>query len=175
MPEPPDHKDRFCVLAAALGHDLGHGAFSHLFEHIVHEILSTNTKRWSHEAMSVAMLDRALQEVPRAGTVGELADADLRFIHECILGKDLHVMPEKFCTNSATNSVTNSATSSAKCKNVAECREARRGRGPAKEYLYDIVSNIHSGLDVDKIDYLMRDSHVLGDAHALKVLSILSV
>ena len=122
--------------------------------------------------MSVAMLDRALQEVPRAG---ELAHADFRFIYECILGKDLHVMPEKFCTNSATNSVTNSATSSAKCKNVAECREARRGRGPAKEYLYDIVSNIHSGLDVDKIDYLMRDSHVLGDAHALKVLSILSV
>ena len=152
------------MLAAALGHDLGHGAFSHLFEHIVHEIVNTSTTRWSHEAMSVAMLDRALQEVPRAG---ELAHADFRFIYECILGKDLHAMPERFCTNSAT--------SSAKCKNVAECREARRGRGAAKEYLYDIVSNIHSGLDVDKIDYLMRDSHVLGNAHALKVLSLLSV
>ena len=156
LPEPPDHIDRFCVLAAALGHDLGHGAFSHLFEHIVHEVV--NKAEWSHEAMSVTMLERALQErlqqAPRGGTEGELKEEDFRFIFECILGKDLHAMPATF--------------QGEQCTTAAECREARRGRGRTKEYLYDIVSNVHSGLDVDKIDYLMRDPHVLGPSHAFK-------
>jgi HD superfamily phosphohydrolase len=31
------------------------------------------------------------------------------------------------------------------------------GRTSDKEYLYDIISNIHSGLDVDKMDYFSRD------------------
>jgi HD superfamily phosphohydrolase len=33
----------------------------------------------------------------------------------------------------------------------------RRGRGPEKFYLYDIVNNNRSGLDVDKLDYFERD------------------
>ncbi|CAM9732298.1 unnamed protein product [Laminaria digitata] len=36
--------------------------------------------------------------------------------------------------------------------------EARRGRGADKEFLYDIVNNTRSGLDVDKLDYFQRDA-----------------
>lgn len=35
--------------------------------------------------------------------------------------------------------------------------DKRRGRGREKFYLYDIVNNSRSGLDVDKLDYFMRD------------------
>eukprot|EP01041_Mallomonas_annulata_P005036 gene5036-10087_t len=34
----------------------------------------------------------------------------------------------------------------------------RRGRPPTKFFLYDVVNNIHSGLDVDKMDYFVRDA-----------------
>ena len=34
---------------------------------------------------------------------------------------------------------------------------SRRGRGPEKFFLYDIVNNSRNGLDVDKLDYFQRD------------------
>ncbi|KAL9179279.1 hypothetical protein ACHAXT_008569 [Thalassiosira profunda] len=39
---------------------------------------------------------------------------------------------------------------------------------PHKEFLYDVVSNRHSGLDVDKMDYLARDT---SKAHATNSIS----
>jgi len=35
-------------------------------------------------------------------------------------------------------------------------------RGPDKFYLYEIISNIGTGIDVDKMDYMARDSQALG-------------
>lgn len=37
-------------------------------------------------------------------------------------------------------------------------QEDRKGRAPDKEFLYDIVNNTRSGLDVDKLDYFKRDA-----------------
>ncbi|CAM9876164.1 unnamed protein product [Discosporangium mesarthrocarpum] len=37
------------------------------------------------------------------------------------------------------------------------------GRGPEKGFLYDIVNNTRSGLDVDKLDYFQRDSRASVD------------
>lgn len=34
----------------------------------------------------------------------------------------------------------------------------RNGRGTDKEFLYDIINNTRSGLDVDKLDYFKRDA-----------------
>lgn len=37
-----------------------------------------------------------------------------------------------------------------------------KGRGPGKSYLYEIVANKRTGIDVDKFDYFSRDCHGLG-------------
>ena len=42
-------------------------------------------------------------------------------------------------------------------KSAALRREIIGRKGENKEYLYDIISNTHSGLDVDKMDYFSRD------------------
>ncbi|KAE9545874.1 hypothetical protein FO519_010914, partial [Halicephalobus sp. NKZ332] len=39
---------------------------------------------------------------------------------------------------------------------------ALEGRPASKQYLYEIVNNVHHGLDIDKLDYLIRDSHHTG-------------
>jgi hypothetical protein len=71
-----------------------------------------------------------------------LTSRDWIFIKECIVGGPL---PHK------NMSVDEAFKSSEK--------QSLIGRpDPHKEFLYDVVSNRHSGLDVDKIDYLARDS-----------------
>lgn len=45
----------------------------------------------------------------------------------------------------------------------------RRGRGAEKEFLYDIVNNTRSGLDVDKLDYFRRDARSSVGEHSIHI------
>jgi HD superfamily phosphohydrolase len=74
-----------------------------------------------------------------------LTNRDMIFIKECILGK-----PLKPCSIF-----------------IGRKSEHR------KEFLYDIVSNRHNGLDVDKIDYFARDKHFAQGDSIIKRLSVL--
>ena len=121
-------------IIAALCHDLGHGPYSHMFEYVAKAMKSEQERpeaeRWTHEEMSVKMLRHLLKENNiDLAAYGLDPEKDLTFIEEMILGDDL---PGGW--------------------------KARKGRGPEKAFLYDIVNNVHSGLDVDKLDYFMRDT-----------------
>jgi HD superfamily phosphohydrolase len=71
-----------------------------------------------------------------------LTSRDWIFIKECIIG---HPLPPK-------------GMSIRKFK-WSKLPKVMIGRpDPFKEFLYDIICNRHSGLDVDKMDYLMRDT-----------------
>ena len=48
------------IFLAGLCHDLGHGAFSHLFELFIHE--ARNGYQWCHEKTSIDMLDYIIKE-----------------------------------------------------------------------------------------------------------------
>jgi len=158
--EPPSERDVLCVKLAALVHDLGHGPFSHFFDaHVVpaardrEKCVSltegeANCPRCklaghTHEKMSIAMLRHLLAKNPRLYDLGlELKpdpqgndSLDFRFVEELILGADL---------DGGVN---------------VPLSSKRRGVSRSKYYLYEIVSNADSGLDVDKLDYLLRDPH----------------
>ncbi|XP_075255357.1 deoxynucleoside triphosphate triphosphohydrolase SAMHD1-like [Convolutriloba macropyga] len=134
-----NQKDVLCVKIAALLHDLGHGPFSHFWEHVisVHNQVLTEENRESekveafvHEEMTLKLIDVVLQENPDIRVELDLEDDDVIFIKELIIPS----------TRGKSN----------------------RSKEPLKNFLYEIVSNKQNGNDVDKWDYIRRDSHHVG-------------
>ncbi|EOD11899.1 hypothetical protein EMIHUDRAFT_452340 [Emiliania huxleyi CCMP1516] len=143
--QPPDERDILLVKLAALCHDLGHGPFSHTFDNFVVPAAARRARdegdaglakvleKHKHEQLSVRLLRKVFAQPPLAAREDRLTEAELVFVEELILGGDL--------------------------KGGVD---ARKGRGWDKRYLYDIVCNADSGLDMDKLDYLRRDPATVG-------------
>ena len=127
-------RDIKCVQVAGLCHDLGHAPFSHVFEKVLKKIgvkLGDDEGEWSHEKMGVRMLEHLFKKNAVSFEDYDMVyEEDFEFIRECIVGVDHQI------------------------RNMRDCKNS----WPRPRWLYDIVSNHESGLDVDKLDYLMRDS-----------------
>ena len=171
-------KDVLCVGIAGLCHDLGHGPFSHVYDgefmsKLRKEIKSEREKEillphldWTHEIASLMMIDFILEGIGLAIDESEL-DSPLKQIGDGIRADCFGVYSEKVPLPDKD------VLTSRDLIFVKECilgaplagHEYFMGRRPEenKEFLYDIVSNRHNGLDVDKFDYFMRDaSRTLG-------------
>ena len=140
-----DNDDILCLQVAGLVHDLGHGPFSHLFEDFMHE---QGHWAWNHEEMGMRIFDLIL----------------------CRHGLSLD---EHMREHSAEENV---AFIKALVRGLP--REAAWpadiGRPAHKRFLFDIVSNHDSGLDVDKLDYLARDAlAAFGTTRALNAMRII--
>ena len=130
-------RDILCVTVAALCHDLGHGPGSHMWDSFVLKKLGVDM---SHEDMSLMIFDHIVkstrekwvQQQKPKDPFDGLTDEDILFIKALI-----HPPKEAYTA-------------------------ANIGRSPSKFYLMDIVSNKSSGLDVDKFDYIMRDTYNTG-------------
>ena len=132
--------------------------FSHQFEHVLHDYGKELKQRqgssaqdlenadrlinWSHEEQSAKMLDYLL----KANKIDLGLDAnDLIFIKELINGYPLGWKPPK------------DEGEPFKPKWNWNPPPPYQGRGVDKIFLYEIVSNKRTGLDVDRLDYLQRD------------------
>ena len=133
-----DDTDKICVMLAGLCHDLGHGPFSHLWESFVRE--ARNGYEWHHEKTSIAMLDYIITDnnlMPIFEDHG-LTEQDIIFVKELIYGP--------FQQGS---------------DNDNDGNWPYVGRGPEKYFLYEIVANKISSVDVDKWDYMLRDDKAM--------------
>eukprot|EP00752_Nemacystus_decipiens_P009194 g8213.t1 len=122
--------DVMCVKIAGLLHDLGHGPFSHMWDDAFVKRVGV---KWKHETGSVNMMRYML----KGGDRGPSNAIDLTAYEPPLDAKDVVFIEEMI---------------------LGTREQDRSGRGPEKEFLYDIVNNTRSGLDVDKLDYFQRDA-----------------
>uniref|UniRef100_A0A224YNL5 Sam/hd domain protein n=1 Tax=Rhipicephalus zambeziensis TaxID=60191 RepID=A0A224YNL5_9ACAR len=129
-------KELLCLELAGLCHDLGHGPFSHFWEHFYRRGARDRglKPRWTHEAMSCKILAHliAVNGLDRTFSAWEakwpgqgLTADDVKFVQGLILGDTSGIEPSRW-------------------------------------FLFQVVNNRDSGLDVDKWDYYLRDCHAVG-------------
>lgn len=138
------YRDILCVEIAGLCHDLGHGPFSHMFDkRFIPEARrgipeARRGTKWKHEKASLKMFDHMVEVNGLRPSFRQyhLMENDVEFIKELIVGIDRDRGGDKEWTF--------------------------KGREPNKRFLYEIVANKRTEIDVDKFDYFSRDCHNLG-------------
>jgi len=167
-------RDALCVTLAALCHDLGHPCFSHMFECFIHELGHERRRAavehamskgrqlfreeeedilryeaWTHEAASLRLVECLFEELRMPlEQVGLQANEDGDDF-ACI--KELIDPPKQRLQELMDSGKLRSGWS-----------DVIAGRPVGKSWLYEIVSNWRSGIDVDKFDYFRRDAYFLG-------------
>uniref|UniRef100_G1NXD5 Deoxynucleoside triphosphate triphosphohydrolase SAMHD1 n=1 Tax=Myotis lucifugus TaxID=59463 RepID=G1NXD5_MYOLU len=119
-------------------YEMGHGPFSHMFDGRFIPLARQGMK-WKHEQGSVDMFEHLINSndlKPIMEYYGLIPEEDITFIKEQITG------PPK--------------------TPVKDVSWPYKGRPKEKSFLYEIVANKRSGIDVDKWDYFARDCHHLG-------------
>ncbi len=135
-------EDRDLVVAAGLLHDVGHGPFSHTLEHILSSELAVDHMHLTQRIITgeddnVAPEERAaFPEVPRIHDVLERHGVRPARVASLIRG----LGPEAF---------------------QGRLEDLGRAPRPERKVLHQII---HSAVDADQVDYLIRDAHYTGVA-----------
>ncbi|XP_070043703.1 uncharacterized protein [Nicotiana tomentosiformis] len=125
------------VKLAGLLHDVGHGPFSHMFEREFLPRVRDGLK-WSHEDMSLKMIDYIVDE------------------HGIDIGSDCLKKVKSFIFSLLWNFILDSR------ELIVASEEGNSVSSKEKQFLYDIVANGRNGIDVDKFDYIERDTRACG-------------
>ena len=124
--------DLLCVTVAGLCHDLGHGPFSHVYDNsFINRRIRERQEKAGHHYEEWRHEDASVdmfRHLLQANRI-DLARYDLSAIDQTFIEEIIRGTKEK----------------------------DRVGRSAEKFYLYDIVNNSRSGLDMDKVDYFRRD------------------
>lgn len=164
-------RDEICVVLAGLCHDLGHPCYSHMFESFLRQLGREKRKEasarhgeqippeveqeiakfetWDHEKASLVLVQKLMDDL-REKLVGAGLKADGEG-DDFALIKELIDPPKKTLRQLGKEGKLRSSWST-----------VMKGRPVEKAWIYEIVSNWRTGIDVDKFDYFRRDAQHLG-------------
>uniref|UniRef100_A0A1X7TTZ3 HD domain-containing protein n=1 Tax=Amphimedon queenslandica TaxID=400682 RepID=A0A1X7TTZ3_AMPQE len=149
-------EEKICIQIAALCHDIGHGSFSHLYDFAVEEKLSDDEKKnelspheyRSAEIIKNMMNSNLIKELRKFKGSVEAFTSDeeyFKLVKRIItFDKDCKKLPKAIS------------------KRKEEIRKLVDVFGEEKSYLFEIVANGFTGIDVDKMDYFARDARSVG-------------
>lgn len=132
------------IKIAGLIHDIGHGPFSHLFDEW---LISLNS---SNELEGTTMLEHEARSIMLFKEI--ITDRKIKF-------GDNEFLMQDFINEDAFNF-------------IAELIEPTTST--PNNFIFQIVSNSLNGLDVDKLDYLYRDSFYLGIGNPYDLQRVIS-
>ncbi len=134
-----DDLEKNTVKAAALLHDIGHAPFSHTLEFVIED---DNGKDHMDVTQELIKGERKIEDrdYPTIPEILEKHDINPEKVAELIKEKHDHIKITDF--------------------NVHE----GQGYFGEERYMYQMI---HGSLDVDQLDYLLRDSHYTGAAHGI--------
>lgn len=114
---------------AGLVHDLGHGPYSHSFEHIINKIRSRKNiaDQWHHEEMSLILIDDLFDNTALSD---KITQEEREFVKYCVCPKAYLDRENYIMTNQ---------------------------HNPLWYFRY-VISSMN-GIDADRIDYICRDSY----------------
>ncbi len=141
------------VTTAALLHDLGHGPYSHTLEYLFNGRLGISHTDLTRKIIlgEEVMLDENEQKILRP----------TKKIHEILEGHDID--PELVSKLIVNEPPTFDGTLTMNFPEELPVHDKQQFFN-TKRYLYQII---HSSIDADQIDYLLRDSHYTGVAHGV--------
>lgn len=150
--EPEDRRNLTILQLAGLCHDLGHGPFSHVFEKELLPKLFPGNPNIVNEWHHEAMSNRIFDHIIGGDSGNDIDLADLGSLSE------EQVDLVKALMHGSANP---------------------EADWPEAPWLFDVVANKRNGIDVDKFDYLARDSRQCGvaiqlDAQRLMMFSRLN-
>jgi deoxynucleoside triphosphate triphosphohydrolase SAMHD1 len=124
-----------CLQIAALCHDIGHCAFSHLFDDMIVKKISKSSI--SHEGQSYLILKRIILRNKALFSKYNINLPEIQLIGKLIIGSE-------------------------KKTPLSLKKELNWSIQIKERYLFEIISNESNGIDVDKFDYIKRDCYHIG-------------
>ncbi|ORX57680.1 hypothetical protein BCR36DRAFT_344157 [Piromyces finnis] len=153
------------IKVSALIHDIGHGPFSHQYD-------SCRVDKFQHEERASVIIKKMSEEITNPETKKYFTPENIKLICRIINGNDTiiqdgHKTPDCVSVNCDDSDEENDNNELNHNNNSID--------DDVPNYVFEIVSNHYNGIDVDRFDYIIRDSYYTGVCTSFNLQRILQV
>lgn len=162
------------IKISALIHDIGHGPFSHQYD-------CTKVDNLTHEERAKSIIQKMSEEISNPETMKYFTPDNIDLMCRIINGNDNSVRDGHKTPDCSPLNFNFSEENSSFKYNMDEEEKNNKNDNIGKifddvpNYVFEIVSNHYNGIDVDRFDYIIRDSYYTGVCTSFNLQRLLQV